>query len=327
MDAANAINNFTIYCVIGLGAGIYWFVAGFRELKQKRTIQDIPTSKIATGAVGTNVEIKGQVICDEEKVIPAPISETPSVFYSIEIQKLVRNKNSSYWKSIDRFYSDKGFFVDDGSGADALVYIEGATVKRKGKPAEFQLASNNFNTMPPLLSQALTKNAAKLKRFKLKSTSWLFSDKYRFLEWYFKPSDSIYVLGFAESGLKVPKRRKLKFKTFLKAKKLVASDPKLKKRFDSNKDGVLTPEELEWGAKVIGEQLDAKYDKKQTKELVSKTKMIFKHKKPHPFIVSNMHEENLVKSIAMTSTLKMIGGPIVAVACLGYLVFTLKNFL
>ncbi len=32
------------WAVIGAGAGLYFFFTGFKELKSKRTIQDIPTS-------------------------------------------------------------------------------------------------------------------------------------------------------------------------------------------------------------------------------------------------------------------------------------------
>jgi hypothetical protein len=62
-----------IWAAFGIGLGIYWFIAGFRELKHTRTIQNIPTSKIATGAVGTNVEIQGEILRDENKILKAPL--------------------------------------------------------------------------------------------------------------------------------------------------------------------------------------------------------------------------------------------------------------
>jgi len=53
-------------------------------------------------------------------------------------------------------------------------------------------------------------------------------------------------------------RKKIKFKTFLKAKKLLQKNPELKKRFDENKDGILDPNELEKGAKILGQELESK---------------------------------------------------------------------
>ncbi len=185
-----------MFPVIGVCAGLYLFFTGFRDLKAKRTIQDIPTSKISTGAVGTNVEVKGEIIIENENLALGPISNKPCAFYSLEIQKLVKTKNSSHWKTIDSFYSDKGFYIDDKSGANALVLVKGAIIKRKGFAQKFQMSSNNFDEMPTNLRKELSLHKKELKRFKLKDTSWLFSKRYRFLEWIFSQGEPIYVLGY-----------------------------------------------------------------------------------------------------------------------------------
>ncbi|NIP99905.1 MAG: hypothetical protein GWM98_26825, partial [Nitrospinaceae bacterium] len=200
----------------------YWFVTGFKELKSSRTVQNIPTSRIATGAVGTNVEIQGKIVCEpEQEVVSSPLTGQSCVFYSVEIEQRVRNRNRDYWKTIDRFYSHDGFYVDDGSGARALVRVDGAQIKRQGRVERFRWSSHNLSEMHPRLKQVLETHREKLKRFKLEETSWLFSKKYRFSEWVFAPGESVYVLGFADSGLQAPKKRKLKFKNFLRAKKMI----------------------------------------------------------------------------------------------------------
>ena len=310
----------TMWAVMAVGGGMYFFVQGFNQLKFKRIVQNIPTSKINTGAVGTNVEIKARIISEKDKLVTSPISSVPCVFYSIEIQKLKRSKNRTYWQTIDKFYSHKGFYVDDNSGANALVLVDGAKITRKGKEKIFRMRSNNFEEMPLNLRTALNANQTKLKRFKLKDTSWLFSKEYRFLEWTFKENDAVYVLGFAESGIKAPKRKKLKFKSFLKAKKLIEGDAKLQKKFDTDQDGFLNPDELDRGAKKIAEQLESNYSTKKVEDLSLKTKMIFKKKKPHPFHISNMKEEELVKSIGWKSSLMIWGGPALTIGGSIYLI-------
>ena len=70
-------------------------------------------------------------------------------------------------------------------------------------------SSNNFDEMPTNLRKELSLHKKELKRFKLKDTSWLFSKRYRFLEWSFSQGEPIYVLGYAESGLKAIKKEKL----------------------------------------------------------------------------------------------------------------------
>jgi hypothetical protein len=324
-----------IIALIGLGLGIYFFFAGFKELKYKRILQNIPTSKINTGAVGTNVEVTGRIICEKDQIIQAPISGRPCAFYSIEIQRWKRNRNHrrssfgsrnsrtgfnrGHWVTVESFYSGKGFFIDDSSGANAMVLVNGAAIKRKGGTRDFETQSNNFDQMPAGLWQALETNQKKLRKFKLKNSSWLFSSRFRFREWHFPVGEKIFVLGHADSGLRVPKRNKMKFKTFLKAKKAIQESDKLKARFDTNQDGKLDEAELERGAKMLALQLETKLGKKKLEDLTSKTKMVFKQKKSNPFYISNMSEKELIKDLATWSTFKIWGGPVLSTGCAAYL--------
>ncbi|MCH8218234.1 MAG: hypothetical protein IH892_15865 [Planctomycetes bacterium] len=219
----------------GAVMGIVWFILGFRKLKVKRTIQNIPTCKINTGAVGTNVEVKGFILVEKDKLVTAPISRKQCALYNLEIQELRRRQNSSSWHTIDSFFSDEGFYLDDDSGATALVMVDGAKITHEGKTEEFQVRSNQFDNLPPSLDTALRANKKKLKEFKLKKSGWgILSRKYRFLEWRFEPDEYIYVLGFAESGLKVQKVKKPKLKYFLQAKKMIQKNAKLRKWFEAD---------------------------------------------------------------------------------------------
>ena len=309
-----------IFPILGICSGLSLYYSGFKELKSKRIIQDIPTSKIATGSVGTNVEIKGLIYFKNEHLKNGPISNKPCAFYSLEIQKLVKTKNSSHWKPIDHIYSDKGFFVDDDSGALAKVLVEGANIKRKGSPEEFQISSNNFDEMPGNLLNELTLNLNKLKNFKIKTTSWFFSGRYRFLEWRFSSGEPVYVLGYAESGLKITKKEKLKLKYFMKGKKIVEINQKIKDRFDTNQDGLLSPDEVERGAKAVGKKLQKKYEPKKVKDTNPQPKLIFKKKTSYPFYISNMHEMDLIKTMGWMSTGKIWGGPVITIGSIAYLI-------
>ena len=323
--SSNNEGDLIMGAAVGAVMGVVWFYKGFKELTVKRTIQNIPTSKINTGAVGTDVEIKGNILVEQDKLVSAPISGKQCAFYHIEIQEERRRKNSTYWKTIDQFYSSKGFYVDDKSGATALVMVKGAKVHRKGKVADYIVKSSNFDEMPDLLRETLTSNSNKLKKFKLKKTSWLLSGKYRFVEWYFMPNEEVYVLGHAESGLRLQKIKKPKLEYFLKAKKALQKDKKLAARFDANRDGKLDPGELERGAKILAQRLSDKYSKEKLEELIPKTKLIFKKVKPHPFVISNRSERELVEHMGTWSTVKIFGGPALTVACAFYLYICLAN--
>ncbi|MDH5762118.1 MAG: E3 ubiquitin ligase family protein [Nitrospinota bacterium] len=309
----------------GAVMGVVWFVRGFQELKIKRTIQNIPTSKINTGAVGTDVEIKGNILVEPDLLDMAPISGQSCALYHLEIQQERRRKNSTYWHTIDQFYSREGFYVDDQSGATALVLVNGAKVNREGKTDKYYVNSNNFDEMPDALRNAITENQKKLKRFKLNKTSWLLSSKYRILEWCFQPNEEVYVLGHAESGLRLQKIKKPGMKYFLKARKAIQTDKKLAARFDSNQDGRLDPPELERGAQILAQRLSDKHNGEAVKESTPKTKLIFKKSEPHPFIISNRSEGELVRHMSTWSTVKIWGGPVLTVACAWYLFIALSN--
>ncbi len=309
-----------------MGFGVYWFFTGFRTLKSSRTIQNIPTSRISTGAVGAHVEIKGNILQDKEPFLKGPVSGQTCAFYSIEIQKLVRTKDHSHWKTIDHFYSSPNFIVDDKSGAVAKVFVAGAKIQRRGRVREFETSSNDFASLPGKLAQALRKNADQLRNFKYKSTSWLFSQKYRFMEWCFVPEESVYILGYAESGIKQTKQKKLSFDNFLKAKQTIDTDPTLQNRFDRNQDGFLAPEELERGAQIVGHGLQVEAPPVQEKTDTQNIKMVFRKRKGIPYILSNMKETDLVKQLSWKATLKVWGGPVVAISGAVYLFYTQYNF-
>jgi hypothetical protein len=216
--------------------------------------------------------------------------------------------------------------VDDQSGATALVLVGGARVNRKCKTENYYFSSSDLDELPDLLRKALTTNQHKLKKFKFKKTSWLFSAKYRLLEWCFMPNEVVYVLGHAESGLRYEKIKKPKLKYFIKAKKAIQGDKKLMARYDANRDGTLDHKELEQGAQILAQRLSDQYSNETLRELIPKTKLIFKKKKPHPFVISNRREEELVNHMGRWSVLKIWGGPILTVACVWYLFTTLSNF-
>ncbi len=105
------------YSFIGFFAGIYLFFKGFRLLWRKRLIENIPTSKVRSIAMGL-VELEGYAIPDV--ILTAPYTKTPCVFYHIIIERLVRHKNSSSWVKEFEMKTDIPFFIKDDTGCVVL---------------------------------------------------------------------------------------------------------------------------------------------------------------------------------------------------------------
>ena len=66
------------YSAIGFFAGLFLFWKGFSWLKQKRLIENIPTSKIRSIAMGL-VEIYGEVVPTQEKILKSPFTNKDCV--------------------------------------------------------------------------------------------------------------------------------------------------------------------------------------------------------------------------------------------------------
>jgi hypothetical protein len=93
----------------GLAAAGY----GLKEYRLVKKIEDTPTSKIRSAAVGL-VEIKGRARCKD--VLASPISGVKCAYYHVSAEYLHRSKNSDNWIT---FYSDsssKQFYMEDDTG-------------------------------------------------------------------------------------------------------------------------------------------------------------------------------------------------------------------
>ena len=102
------------WAIVGFFAGIYFFFYGFRRLWQKRLIQNIPTSKIRSIAMGL-VEINGIALPDV--LLKGPYTNVPCVFYHIIVERLIRTQKSAQWVKELELKSEIPFFVQDDTGA------------------------------------------------------------------------------------------------------------------------------------------------------------------------------------------------------------------
>lgn len=303
--------------VLGMAAGIMMFINGFIELKKKRTVQDIPTSKINTGAIGTNIEICGKIVAEDGHLVTAPISGRKCVLYHIQIDKAGDQNNS--WDTIDEYFSDDGFFLDDQSGASALALLEGAEFHHTEESETLFPGSYEPPLIPEPLKQSLLSHQHKIKNYNFEDTRWYDLSYYRISEWCFMADEEIYLLGFAESGLGMGNTQSSHVKNARQAKKEIKYDQTLRNHFDSNKNGKLDETELEQGSKILAERLASKYSKKKVEELIPQTKMVFKYRKPFPFIISKHSERNLTKRMNKGILAKIWGGPVLTLGSLAYL--------
>jgi hypothetical protein len=107
---------------VALGAGPVMFRRSFRDLRVRRLIQNTPTSRIRSMAMGL-VEINGEAIPRSE--LTAPFSGRACAYWQVDIA--TRSRRNA-WHIVHRNASGNPFFLRDETGL-ALVYPQDATAR------------------------------------------------------------------------------------------------------------------------------------------------------------------------------------------------------
>jgi hypothetical protein len=170
---------------IGLGVGIYLFYKGFSWFKLKRLIENTPTSKIRSLAMGL-VEIYGSVVPYQKKLLKSPLTDSDCVYYSYRIEVRRGSGKNRHWATIKKGSDSVHFNLKDDTGS-VLVDSKGAKV----------------DIPPNLCTQTYTSglHSRSIKSFLEKSDikyKFLGLNKnMRFTEYHIAPKDKLYILGSA----------------------------------------------------------------------------------------------------------------------------------
>jgi len=173
-----------VYSVIFAGVGVFLIWTGFQAFKMKRLIENIPTSKIRSVAMGL-VEIAGHVVSD--KKLKSPFSNKDCVYYKYIIQEYRSSGKHSRWVTIKKGNDCVPFYLKDSTGK-VLVDPKGANIDI---PKDFEFKSGFRKDPPIVVKQFLTAN-------RLKFESFLGMNKtMRYREYFIAPNDKLYIMGTA----------------------------------------------------------------------------------------------------------------------------------
>jgi hypothetical protein len=115
-------SDISIAAVVGFGAGLFWFIKGFRVFREYRVLADTPEIPIRSVAMGL-VEIHGKA--KGLQTVLSPVSNTPCFFYKVDIERWVSDKNGGHWSHAATQAEDTRFYLEDASGK-VLVDAHGA---------------------------------------------------------------------------------------------------------------------------------------------------------------------------------------------------------
>ncbi len=176
-----------LYVIVGFILGVVLFFFGFGLFSQKRLIENTPTSKIGSIAMGP-AEVYGKAV--SLKSIKAPITNHDCVYYHYIVEEHVGSGKSSHWEVLKEDESSTNFYVQDKTGK-VLVDPREAVVDI---PQDYYTGIGGWSSVPPLI-----KNFA--KRYDINLGNFLgMTNQMRFTEFYIAPGDMIYVFGTADEN-------------------------------------------------------------------------------------------------------------------------------
>lgn len=178
-----------IASLVGFFGGLGLFYQGFGWLKQKRMIENIPTSKVRSIAMGM-VEVYGSVVPIKAKILKSPLSEKECVYYTYTIEEYRSSGKSSRWVTIKSGSDQSLFFLKDDSGA-VLVNPDGATVDI---PSDFTYQTRMGKDPPGAVIKFLVANKLSYESF------FGLNKTMRFTESYVAPGDKLYIIGEAQDN-------------------------------------------------------------------------------------------------------------------------------
>jgi len=166
---------------VGVAAGVFFFATGFRSLRQRRVVEDTPTSQAGAVAVGP-VEIVGRARPLPGDPVIAPFTGERCAFVAWKVER----KRGRHWETVMEGHGN-AFLVRDPSGR-ILVDGLGADVSRLPSTSiDSGLASD-----PP----------ARIQEFcKARGIEWRTLGVNRAMRWTetaVLPGSHVYVLGTAQ---------------------------------------------------------------------------------------------------------------------------------
>lgn len=200
---------------VAAGWGIRW---GFRQLREKNMIENIPPSPVRSVAMGLTA-INGRAI--QEGTLLAPLSGTHCVYYRYLVEEERRGRHGREWVTVDQGASDTPFHVQDPTGRILIV---------------------------PLGSEMLLGQDYRV----IDRDTGLLSSRRRNTEWRIHPDDFVFVIGTVSKMHDVVAEQRQELLQRLQQTK---RDPEAVKRFDLDGDGRINPQEWDGAVAVVKDEL------------------------------------------------------------------------
>ena len=171
--------------ISALGIGLFvWAIISF---KNKRLIENIPTSKIRSIAMGL-VEIYGEVVARKDNILKSPFSQKDCVYYRYKIEEYRSSGKSSHWATIRKGSNYVYFYIKDDTG---MVLID-------PKDAKIDIPADNvFNSSIGKDPSYKIQQFLQRENVRFEGSIFGINRTLRYIEFFIEPYDKLYILGTA----------------------------------------------------------------------------------------------------------------------------------
>lgn len=285
------------FAVLFTGLGVALFFRGVFTLFRTRLIENMPTSKVRSAAIGY-AEFKGMATGPAPVV--GPVTEKQMIWWTCEVWQKVRNKDGKYSSSLlYRSNSPNPLFLKDDTGR-VLIDTFGAELDcPKKKLSRFQFWATRFD-------EALKRMRADhlVGRFSMFSSEVWIEEKSI-------PIDApLYVLGEARRADEyqtLAKRTDLR-RTFRDYIADAKRDPKEIARADENRDGQISQEEWDKFVELKRREFENAENSLSDRERSELLVVTASSENDQPFLITVGNEETILRKMKFGAVLALIVG-------------------
>ena len=270
-------------------AAILLFCYGFYFLRMKREMENTPTSRVRSIAMGM-VEVKGQAL--RTYALVSPMSHTPCVYY--RLTKYRRDRNDHWRVSSISSSANVKFELEDATGR-VEINPSGCRVsagtKQEGTPGQVGLLHLDRDSDDKWVEEVIVEGSL------------------------------LYVLGYASVKRPTgPTRAERRAEALRKLKR----NPQAMQRFDRDGDGHISTEEWDDARAAVEDQLLRESLSAGKKRKKQEEHVVIGKRKGHPLIISETHSENQLTQRYLYYSIPLL---LASVAAIGGAIYQLLNFL
>src|SRR2546422_95745 len=259
-----------IYDLIAFLAGGGLIVFGFIVLRRKRLLENVPTSRIRSVAMGF-AELAGRA--KNRTPLAAPFSDIPCVYYRFLVEEERQGRRGREWTTIDKGQSSDPFYLQDETGA-LLVDPSGAET---GLERSFR---------------------------RVECGEGWFGRRKRVSEWWIVPGQKLFVAGTVRRLRDAVLERRVALGDRLRALK---HDAEKMKTFDADHDGQIGTEEWGNAVRAVQDEL-VREEAKAPQEPPEESIAIGKGTDEKTFVIAERGERSLLIRLGLTAAGALLGG-------------------